>query len=106
MKKLPTQRQDYRYKKIVYTESMKGSRQLLQRFLNKQTADKNIFHNLMRYKASEILLVANLYDTFILENEDRFFEQAMGEIYHLSLSSLPRITGVTSSEGALSMLKD
>ena len=100
------ERDDYKYKKIVYTESMKDSRLLLQQFLSKLTADKNIFHDLMKYKVSEILLVATLYDTFILENEDRFFEQAMGEIYHLSLSSLPRITGATSGDDALELLKE
>jgi len=100
------EREDYKYKKIVYTESMKDSRLLLQQFLSKLTADKNIFHDLMKFKVSEILLVATLYDTFILENEDRFFEQAMGEVYHLSLSSLPRITGATSSDDALEMLKE
>lgn len=102
----PMERDDYRFKKIVYTESMKDSRQLLQKFLYKQTADKDIFHDLMKYKVREILLVATLYDTYILENEDRFFEQAMGEIYHLSLSSLPRITGVTSGSDALEILKE
>ncbi|MFA6127434.1 MAG: PEP/pyruvate-binding domain-containing protein [Bacteroidales bacterium] len=104
--KPPRERDDYKYKKIVYTEAMKDSRLLLQQFLNKLTADKNIFHDLMKFKVSEILLVATLYDTFILENEDRFFEQAMGEVYHLSLSSLPRITGATSADDALEMLKD
>ncbi|MFA5814059.1 MAG: PEP/pyruvate-binding domain-containing protein [Bacteroidales bacterium] len=104
--KPPRERDDYKYKKIVYTESMKDSRLLLQQFLSKLTADKNIFHDLMRFKVSEILLVATLYDTFILENEDRFFEQTMGEVYHLSLSSLPRITGATSADDALEMLKE
>jgi CheY-like chemotaxis protein len=103
----PAHKQEkYRYKKIIYKESFKDSRELLQQFLNKQTADKNIFHDLMKFKVQEILLVATLYDTFILENEDRFFEQAMGEIYHLSLSSLPRITGVTSPQAAMHILKE
>lgn len=102
----PIREEEYRYKKIVYNETFKDSRQLLQKFLNKQTADKNIFHDLMKYKVGEILLVATLYDTYILENEDRFFEQAMGEIYHLSLSSLPRITGVTSPQAAMQILKE
>ena len=102
----PREREDYKFKRIVYSESMKDSRLLLQQFLSKQTADKNIFHDLMKYKVSEILLVATLYDTFILENEDRFFEQAMGEVYNLSLSSLPRITGATSADDALELLKE
>ncbi len=104
--KPPHEQENYKYKKIIYKESFKDSRELLQKFLNKQTADKNIFHDLMRFKVQEILLVATLYDTFILENEDRFFEQAMGELYHLSLSSLPRITGVTSPQAALEILRD
>jgi len=45
-------------------------------------------------KVKNILFVATLYDAFILENEDSFFEQFMGEIYQYSLFSLPRITGV------------
>jgi len=104
--KYPEQEPSYKYRKIVYKESFKDTRVLLQKFLNKQTADKNIFHDLMKYKVKEILLVATLYDTFILENEDRFFEQAMGEIYHLSLSSLPRVTGVTSPQAAMQILKE
>ena len=104
--KHPIPQPDYKYRRIVYKESFKDTRLLLQRFLNKQTADKNIFHDLMKFKVREILLVATLYDTYILENEDRFFEQAMGEIYHLSLSSLPRITGVTSPQAAMQILKE
>ena len=49
----------------------------------------------MKYKVKEILFVATLYDAFILEKEDSFFEQFMGIIYQYSLFSLPRITGVT-----------
>ena len=59
---------------------------------------------MMKYKVKEILFVATLYDAFILEKEDGFFEQFMGIIYQYSLFSLPRITGVTSSEEALEML--
>ena len=51
---------------------------------------------MMKYKVKEILFVATLYDAFILEKEDSFFEQFMGIIYQYSLFSLPRITGVTS----------
>lgn len=87
-------------------ESTVKSRQLLQRFMSKQTIDKNIYFDLMPFKVKEILLVSTLYDAFILENEDRFFEQSMGEVYHLNLSSLPRITGVTSPEEALETLRN
>ncbi|MBN1118592.1 MAG: pyruvate, phosphate dikinase [Bacteroidales bacterium] len=59
---------------------------------------------MMKYKVKEILFVATLYDAFVLENEDSFFEQFMGEIYQYSLFSLPRITGVTNDEQALQVI--
>ncbi len=59
---------------------------------------------MMKYKVKEILFVATLYDAFILENEDSFFEQFMGIIYQYSLFSLPRITGVSTPEEALELL--
>ena len=58
---------------------------------------------MMKYKVKEILFVATFYDAFILENEDAFFEQFMGEIYQYSLFSLPRITAVTSDIQALEL---
>lgn len=59
----------------------------------------------MKYKVKEILFVATLYDSFIIEKEDSFFERFMGIIYLYSLFSLPRITGVTSQEEALSLVQ-
>ena len=41
-----------------------NSRMLLQKFLNKQNANRDIFHDLMPYKVKEILLVSTLYDAF------------------------------------------
>jgi hypothetical protein len=81
------------------------SRQLLQKFLIRHNSNKDIYHDLMQYKVREILLVANLYDAFNIEQEGRFFEQVTGEYYHISLSSAPRITGVTTPEEALEKLQ-
>jgi hypothetical protein len=81
------------------------SMQLLQKFLNKHNSDRDIYHELMPYKVREILLVANLYDAYIIEKEGRFFEQLTGEYYQLNLSSAPRITGVSSPEEALEKLQ-
>jgi CheY-like chemotaxis protein len=81
------------------------SRQLLQKFLNKHNSDRDIYHDLMQYKVREILLVANLYDAYIIEQEGRFFEQVTGEYYQLNLSSAPRITGVSTPEEALEKLQ-
>lgn len=82
------------------------SRQLLQKFLIKHNSDRDIYHDLMQYKVREILLVANLYDAYILEQEGRFFEQVRGEYYQLNLSSAPRITGVSTPEEALEKLQE
>ena len=49
-----------------------NSRKLLQKFLSKQNANRDIFHDLMRFKVKEILLVATLYDAFSIEKEGRF----------------------------------
>ncbi len=84
--------------------SIINSRQLLQRFLNKNNYNRDIFHDLMPFKVREILLVANLYDAYSIEKEGRFSEHILGEYYQLNLSSVPRITGVSSFEEAMEQL--
>ncbi|MBN2484483.1 MAG: hypothetical protein JXB34_00780 [Bacteroidales bacterium] len=92
------------HKPEEYRKSLIENKQPLQLFFNKQALDKYIYLDMMKYKVKEILFVATLYDAFIMENEDNFFEQFMGEIYQFSLYSLPRITGVTSTEEAMRVL--
>ena len=82
-----------------------NSRQLLQKFLDRHNADRDLFHDLMPFKVKEILLVANLYDAYCIEGEGRFSDHILGEYYHLNLTSLPRVTGVSSEEEALERLK-
>lgn len=84
----------------------KKSKHLLQNFMHKNNAARDIYHDLMRFKVKEILLVANLYDAFAIENEGRFTEQIMGGFYQMHLSSLPRVTGVTTYEEAIGKLKE
>ncbi len=93
------------HKPDEYRKSLVKTTRPLQLFFNQQIIDKYIYLDMMKYKVKEILFVATLYDAFILENEDSFFEQFMGEIYQYSLFSLPRITGVSSPEEALSVLE-
>jgi hypothetical protein len=81
------------------------SRKLLQRFLDRHNAERDVFHDLQPFKVKEILLVANLYDAYSIEGEGRFSDYMLGEYYHLSLTSLPRITGVSSEEEAFNRLK-
>lgn len=87
-----------------YKKTFMTNKRPLRLFFNQQVIDKYIYLDMMKYKVKEILFVATFYDAFILENEDGFFERFMGEIYQYSLFSLPRITGVTTSEEALQML--
>ena len=81
------------------------SRQLLQKFLNKSNSDRDLYHDLMPFKVKEILLISNLYDAYMIENEGRFSEFVLGEYYSYSLTSMPRIIGVTTEEEALEQLK-
>ncbi|MCF8379958.1 MAG: pyruvate, phosphate dikinase [Bacteroidales bacterium] len=80
------------------------NRKLLQKFLNKQNANRDIFHDLMPYKVKEILLVATLYDAFSIEKEGRFSEHILGEYHQLNLTSMPRVTGVSNYDEALIQL--
>jgi len=81
-----------------------NSRMLLQKFLNKQNANRDIFHDLMPYKVKEILLVSTLYDAFSIEKEGRFSEHILGEYHQLNLTSMPRVTGVSNYEEAMEQL--
>lgn len=82
-----------------------SSRKLLQQFLERHNAERDIFHDLQPFKVKEILLVANLYDAYSIEGEGRFSDHMLGEYSQLSLTSLPRVTGVTSEEEAFNKLK-
>jgi hypothetical protein len=82
-----------------------SSRKLLQKFLDRHNAERDVFHDLMPFKVKEILLVANLYDAYSIEGEGRFSDHILGEYYQLSLTSIPRVTGVSGEDEAFSRLK-
>jgi hypothetical protein len=82
-----------------------SSRKLLQKFLDRHNAERDVFHDLMPFKVKEILLVANLYDAYSIEGEGRFSDHMLGEYYQMSLTSIPRVTGVSGEEEAFSRLK-
>lgn len=83
-----------------------NSRQLLQKFLNKHNSDRDLLHDLMPFKVKEILLVANLYDAYSIEKEGRFTDHILGEYHQLNLTSLPRVTGVSTEDEALEALEN
>jgi CheY-like chemotaxis protein len=82
-----------------------SSRKLLQKFLERHNAERDVFHDLQPFKVKEILLVANLYDAYSIEGEGRFSDHLLGEYYQMSLTSLPRLTGVSGEEEAFNRLK-
>ena len=82
-----------------------SSRKLLQRFLERHNAERDVYHDLQPFKVKEILLVANLYDAYSIEGEGRFSDLMLGEYHQMSLTSLPRVTGVSSEEEAFNRLK-
>ena len=91
-------------KPVEYRKSLVTNKQPLNLFFNKQIIDKYVYLDMMKFQVKEILFVATLYDAFILEIEDGFFEKFMGEIFQYTLFRLPRITAVTSSEEAMELL--
>ncbi len=69
-------------------------------------SDKGVFHDLMQFRVREVLLVATLYDSFILERDGQLSEQIFGEYYQLNLSTAPRITSAYTAESALEKLTE
>ncbi len=81
-----------------------NKRKMLQNFLEKNNYDRDIFHDLMKFKVREILIISNLYDAYSLEREGRFSDYFLGVYYQLNLTTVPRITGVSSFEEAFEKL--
>lgn len=93
------------HKADEFKKSLIKNKKPLQLYFNQQILDKYVYLDMMKYKIKHILFVAALYDAFVLESEDTFFEKFMGEIYQYSLFSLPRITGVATADEALELLE-
>jgi len=64
------------------------------------------FRDLMRYRVREILLVSSLYDSFILSEDGRLYEELMSEYIGLNLTHMPGITRVSSGRGAIELAKE
>ncbi|MFO7869366.1 MAG: PEP/pyruvate-binding domain-containing protein [Bacteroidales bacterium] len=88
-----------------FRKSLTQTNKPLQLYFNQQSLEKYVYLDMMKYKVKHILFISTLYDAFMLESEDSFFEKFMGEIYQYSLFSLPRITGVSSVEEALALME-
>jgi len=80
-------------------------RQRLSELVKRYKTDNDIYHDLMPFRVREILLVATIYDAFILEEEDKLTEKIFGEYHQLNLSTAPRITSVSFGEEAIEILQ-
>jgi CheY-like chemotaxis protein len=63
------------------------------------------FHDLMRHRVMDILLVASPYDSFLLEEAGQLAERLRGEFRNLDLHYEPGLTGVSRGEEALELLR-
>jgi len=73
-----------------------AKKRFIQNFMNKNNLARDVFHDLMPFKVKEILLFANMYDAFSIDKEGRFSDHILGEYYQLNLTSVPRITAVST----------
>jgi CheY-like chemotaxis protein len=64
------------------------------------------FQDLMRNRVREILLVSSLYDSFILSEDGRLYEELLNEYIGLNLTHMPGLTRVSSGRNALQMAKE
>jgi len=64
------------------------------------------FANLMPRRIFNILLIANPYDAFMLEDDGRIDEKIFNEYTSLSLRYPPRFSQVSTAEEALSLLEE
>lgn len=64
------------------------------------------FATLMLKKISDILIVSNPYDAFILEEDRSLSEQLTADYFDLSLSAAPRVVHVSSGQAAIDALRE
>lgn len=81
-------------------------KKLLQKFIDRYNAERDVFHDLIPFRVREILLVANLYDAYAIEGEGRFSDFMTGEYYRMNMSSVPRLTGVSGEEETFARLRE
>lgn len=63
------------------------------------------FHDLMRHRVRDVLLVSSLYDAYILQEDGHLTEKVYIEYRELKLSSAPRFSHADSAEAALGALE-
>ena len=64
------------------------------------------FHDLMRRRVRDILLVSSSYDSFILSEDGSLYESLLNEYIGLGLTHMPAVTRVSSGLEALRMAQE
>ena len=64
------------------------------------------FHNLMRRRIRDVLLVSSLYDSYIFEEDGRLYELIRNEYSDLNLSHSPELTRVSRGQQAIALAKE
>ena len=64
------------------------------------------FHQLMRHRIMDILLVASPYDAFVLEEAGQIGERVVGEFRNLDLHYGPGLTTVSTGHEALELVRE
>ena len=64
------------------------------------------FHDLMRHRVMEVLLVSSPYDWFLLEEAGQISERMRGEFRNLDLHYGPGLTPATSGRAALELARE
>lgn len=63
------------------------------------------FHDLMKFRVREILLVSTPYDSFVLEEDGHLSDKIFSEYLDLNLQFVPRIAHAASAEEAFEALR-
>ena len=70
---------------------------------HKEQRELDLFHDLGRYRVREVLLVASLYNSFVIKQDGALAEQIYGEFFSLNLNTIPRVTCAYTLESARNM---
>lgn len=72
---------------------------------DRQRRERNIYHDLMRFRVREVLLVGSLYDSFVVESDGILTEQIYGEYFKLNLNTIPRVTCAYTEESSMDLFR-
>lgn len=82
------------------TQPIKFTKELIEKSRYSKFQD---FHNLMRYRIRDILLVSSLYDSYIFEEDNRLYELIRQEYQGLNLSHSPELVQVSNGVEAINL---